>query len=85
MVEALDDRRHYKDNPMFQTVRHPSGRDYIAPGAMGTVSPDIRGPVQPAPVLGQHTDEVLATVLGMSSGEIGRLHDAKLVAGIDGR
>ena len=34
-----------------------------------------------APVLGQHTDEILAGLLGMSDGEIGRLHDARIVAG----
>jgi 2-methylfumaryl-CoA isomerase len=52
---------------------------------MGTVLPDARRPVTPAPRLGQHTDEVLAEVLGLSSGEIGRLHDAGIVAGADGR
>jgi 2-methylfumaryl-CoA isomerase len=85
MVEALQDRRLYKDNPLFQTVSHPSGRTYIAPGAMGTVLPDARGPVRAAPKLGQHTDEVLGQVLGLGSGEIGRLHDAGIVAGADGR
>jgi 2-methylfumaryl-CoA isomerase len=84
MVEALTDRRLYKDNPLFQSVTHPSGREYIAPGAMGTVLPDARGAVRPAPRLGQHTDEVLSGVLGLSSGEIGRLHDAGIVAGTDG-
>jgi 2-methylfumaryl-CoA isomerase len=85
MVEALQDRRLYKDNPLFQSVRHPSGRDYIAPGAMGTVLPDDRRPVRPAPKLGQHTDEVLAEVLGLDAGEIGRLHDAGVVAGANGK
>ncbi len=85
MVDALGDRRLYKDNPLFQTVRHPSGLDYIAPGAMGTVLPDVRRAVKPAPRLGQHTDEVLAEVLGMSGSEIGRLHDAGLVAGAERR
>jgi 2-methylfumaryl-CoA isomerase len=85
MVEAVRDPRLYKDNPMFQTVRHPSGLSYIAPGAMGTVRPDARGPVRPAPRLGQHTDEVLSAVLGLSGTEIGRLHDAGVVAGAAGR
>ena len=85
MVEAVEDRRLYKDNPLFQAVRHPSGRDYIAPGAMGTVRPDARQPVRPAPRLGAHTDEVLADVLGLSGAEIGRLREAGVVAGADGR
>lgn len=78
---ALDDTRLYKNNPLFEAVRHPSGLTYPAPGAMGTIPQDARGPVLPAPRLGEHTDEVLAEVLGMSSGEIGKLHDAGVVAG----
>lgn len=82
---ALEDPRLYKDNPAFQTVRHPSGLSYPAPGAMATIPQDTRGDVQPAPRLGQHTDEVLAEVLSLSANEIGRLHDAGVVAGADGR
>ncbi|WP_397399607.1 CoA transferase [Phenylobacterium sp.] len=78
---ALEDTRLYKNNPVFEAVKHPSGLTYPAPGAMGTIPQDERGPVLPAPKLGQHTDEVLAEVLGMSSGEIGKLHDAGVVAG----
>lgn len=82
---ALEDPRLFKDNPVFQEVRHPSGLSYPAPGAMATIPQDARGPVRPAPRLGQHTDEVLAEVLRLSSGEIARLHDAKIVAGPEGR
>jgi 2-methylfumaryl-CoA isomerase len=82
---ALDDPRLYKDNPVFEEVRHPSGLSYPAPGAMATIPQDARGEVRPAPRLGQHTDEVLADVLGLSATEIGRLHDAGVVAGADGR
>jgi 2-methylfumaryl-CoA isomerase len=78
---ALNDTRLFKDNPLFETVKHPSGLSYPAPGAMGTIPQDVRRPVAPAPRLGQHTDEVLAEVLGLSGGEIARLHDAKVVAG----
>jgi 2-methylfumaryl-CoA isomerase len=85
MAAALKDPRLYKDNPLFESVRHPSGLDYIAPGAMGTVLPDPRGPVRPAPRLGQHTDEVLSDVLGMSGAEIARLHDTGVVAGAEGQ
>lgn len=78
---ALSDPRLFKDNPVFQDIAHPSGLTYPAPGAMGTIPQDARGPARPAPKLGEHTDEVLAEVLGLSGGEIARLHDAKVVAG----
>lgn len=77
---ALEDTRLFKDNPLFETVKHPSGLSYPAPGAMGTIPQDVRRPVAAAPRLGQHTDEVLAEVLGLSGGEIARLHDQGVVA-----
>ena len=40
-----------------------------------------REPPRRAPVLGEHTDEILAGVLGLGGAEIGRLHDAGIVAG----
>ncbi|MDO8801112.1 CoA transferase [Phenylobacterium sp.] len=82
---ALEDPRLFKANPVFQDVAHPSGLSYPAPGAMATIPQDPRGDVRPAPKLGQHTDEVLAEVLKMSDGEIARLHDAKIVAGPEGK
>jgi len=78
---ALDDPRLYKGNPVFADIRHPSGLSYPAPGAMATIPQDARGDARPAPRLGQHTDEVLADVLGMSGGEIAKLHDDGVVAG----
>lgn len=77
---ALDDPRLYKGNPLFQTLAHPSGLTYPAPGAAATIPQDERGPVAPAPRLGQHTDEVLAQVLGLSDGQIAGLHDRGVVA-----
>jgi 2-methylfumaryl-CoA isomerase len=34
----------------------------------------------PAPILGEHTDQILAEDLGLSGGEIGLLHDDQIVA-----
>jgi 2-methylfumaryl-CoA isomerase len=81
MEAALGDRRLYKDNPVYQTIAHPSGLTYPANGAMATIPQAQRGPAAPAPRLGQHTDEVLAQVLRLPAGEIARLHDAGVVAG----
>jgi 2-methylfumaryl-CoA isomerase len=83
--EALQrDPRVSEANPMFQRTAHVSGETYIAAGFPGIVSDASRVPVRPAPRLGAHTDEILAAELGLSDGEIGRLHDQGLVAGVSG-
>jgi 2-methylfumaryl-CoA isomerase len=74
------DARLFAANPIFSRAAHPSGFDYPASGPAATLPGDVRGPLAPAPRLGQHTDEVLAGVLRLSSGAIGRLHDAGIVA-----
>jgi 2-methylfumaryl-CoA isomerase len=76
-----NDARLFAQNPLFQTITQPSGLSYPAAGAAGTFAGETRGAVATTPKLGQHTDEVLSSVLGLGSGEIGRLHDAGLVAG----
>lgn len=70
-------------NPMLAEVAH-GGRSYLTPGAMATIPQAVRQAPGSAPALGQDSEQVLAEVLGMSSGEIGRLYDAGLVAGAAG-
>ncbi len=77
---ATSDARLFTANPVFETIAHPSGLRYPAAGPAATLTGEPRGPVVAAPRLGQHTDEVLATVLGLDSGAIGRLHDMGVVA-----
>jgi 2-methylfumaryl-CoA isomerase len=74
------DARLFTANPVFQTVTHPSGLTYSAAGPAATLAGEPRAPLAIAPRLGQHTDEVLASVLGLDSGTIARLHDKRLVA-----
>jgi 2-methylfumaryl-CoA isomerase len=81
LAEAARDDALYMANPIFGRAAHPSGLDYPGAGPAATLAGAPRGPVTPAPRLGADTDEVLAEVLGLSSGEIARLHDAGLVAG----
>jgi 2-methylfumaryl-CoA isomerase len=83
LTEAAADLSLFADNPAFGRAAHPSGLDYPTPGPAATLIGPERGPPAPAPKLGAHTDEVLADLLGLSSGEIGRLHDAGLVRGAE--
>jgi 2-methylfumaryl-CoA isomerase len=79
--ELLRDRDAVGDNPMFTVLDQPGiGRYPVAasPVQFGAVP---RQPPVPAPVLGQHTDEILSGILGLPDHEIGRLHDEKIVGG----
>ena len=66
--------------PLFNTLQHPSGHSYPAPGAAASFEGSTRVGLVRAPHLGEHTDQVLAEVLSLSPTEIGALHDAGIVA-----
>ena len=68
-------------NPMFEEVEQPGIGTYLMPGSPLAFSECERVPVRPAPTLGEHTDEILSTILGLSDAAIGRLHDEGVVAG----
>ncbi len=69
-------------NPMFAAVDQPGIGTYLMPGSPLDFSAVDRVRPAPAPQLGQHTDEVLAGILGLSAAEIGQLHDDGVVAGV---
>jgi 2-methylfumaryl-CoA isomerase len=75
------DRDCSVDNPMFELVEQPGIGTYLMPGSPLEFSALPRPPVRRAPLLGEHTDEILLTLLGLSEGEVGRLHDDGVVAG----
>jgi 2-methylfumaryl-CoA isomerase len=68
-------------NPMFGMTEQPGIGTYLMPGSPLDFSEVERLPVRRAPMLGENTDEILMDVLGLSSGEVGRLHDDGVVAG----
>ena len=68
-------------HPMFSMLEQPGIGTYLTPGCPLDFSAVPRVPAAPAPALGQHTDEILLEVLGLSSAQVGALHDAGVVAG----
>ena len=68
-------------NPLFAEVEQPGIGRYPMPGLPLDFAEAPRGPTRPAPRLGEHTDQILSQVLGLSGAEIGRLHDAGIAAG----
>jgi 2-methylfumaryl-CoA isomerase len=78
------DPRASEANPMFSTLDQPGIGSYLVPASPLEFTASGRLPARPAPRLGEHTEAILADVLGLSPREIGELHDAGTVAGPDG-
>jgi len=76
------DSRCSTANPLFAEIDQPGIGRYLAPGLPLDFGAAPREPTLPAPLLGQHTELVLSEVLGLSSAEIGRLHDAGIIGGL---
>jgi len=79
MVE--NDPRCSTENPMFAEIEQPGIGSYLVPGSPLHFSALERMTPKRAPLLGENTDEVLVELLGMSDGQIGKLHDDGIVAG----
>ena len=76
-----EDPRCSTENPMFGEVEQPGIGTYLMAGSPLDFSEQGRLPATRAPMLGEHTDEILAELLSLSETEIGRLHDEGVVAG----
>ncbi|MXW69200.1 MAG: 2-methylfumaryl-CoA isomerase [Acidimicrobiia bacterium] len=68
-------------NPLFTRVEQPGIGNLLTPSQALQFGGLETDPPAPAPLLGQHTDEILTEELGLSAGEIAKLHDRGLVAG----
>ncbi|PWK62314.1 CoA transferase [Roseicyclus mahoneyensis] len=75
-----DDPDLSPDNPIFSEVTQPGIGTYLSPGTPFGFSGMARDPATPAPLLGQHTEAVLADVARLPEGDIARLFDAGIVA-----
>ena len=67
------------DNPMFSVLDQPGLGRFPVPGSPLSFSQSAREAPRAAPVLGQHTEEVLGDVVGLTNGEIARLFDKGIV------
>ena len=65
MREAADDEDLVKNNPIFTEIKNPSDFTYPTPGSALTITDHKRGTATVAPHLGQHSESVLQSVLGM--------------------
>ena len=76
-----EDPRVSTSNPMFSELEQPGIGRYLVPGSPISFGAFDREPPRRAPLLGEHTDEILSNDLGLSDSEIGRLRESGVVAG----
>lgn len=68
-------------NPMFADLDRPRLGRFPVPGSPFAFGAAPREAPVRAPDLGEHTEEILAEVAGLTSGEIARAFDQNLVTG----
>lgn len=68
------------DNPMFSELTQAGLGRFPVPGHAAAFSGLERSPPRAAPLLGEHTEEVLSEVTGLDDTEIAKLFDAGVVA-----
>lgn len=68
-------------NPLFAPVEQPGIGATLTPASTLDFGAVPRLAPMRAPRLGEHTDEILLHLLGLPEAEVGRLHDAGVVAG----
>jgi 2-methylfumaryl-CoA isomerase len=76
-----EDWRCSEENAMFQEIDQPGIGTILTPGTPVAFTASPRQEPLPAPVLGEHTDQILAEELRLSPREISVLHDDGIVAG----
>ncbi len=74
-----DDPECSTANPMFSAIDQPGVGPVLAPGTPLDFQGMGRLPANPAPRLGEHTEQVLSELLGMDAAQFGRLHDRRVV------
>jgi 2-methylfumaryl-CoA isomerase len=79
--ELAADKANVLDNPMFTILDQPGIGRYPVSATPFQFGAFERRPPNVAPILGQHTDEILSGILGLSDREIGKLHDEKVIGG----
>ncbi len=80
---ATDPRVNAATSPVFERIDTPGIGNHIAAGAAVRAPALAREATPAAAPLGTHTDEVLHEVLRLDGAAIGKLHDARVVAGPD--
>jgi 2-methylfumaryl-CoA isomerase len=75
------DKRVSEANPMFSTINQPGIGSYLSPKSPLNFQSILQSEPLVAPLLGEHTEEILGDILHLNENEIGKLNDKKIVQG----
>ena len=76
------DKRVSETNPMFSTINQPGIGSYLSPKSPLNFQSTLQSEPLVAPLLGEHTEEILGDTLNLSENEIGKLYDNKIIKGL---
>jgi crotonobetainyl-CoA:carnitine CoA-transferase CaiB-like acyl-CoA transferase len=83
-TEDLVTDPHYRGRGVWESVEHPEAGTFEYPGRQLILSETPKQPLGPAPLLGQHNEEVLVAeygaALGLSTHDLPRLREAGVIA-----
>ncbi|MCP3028353.1 CaiB/BaiF CoA-transferase family protein [Halobacillus sp. A5] len=78
-IDEVADDPHLKYRKMIREIEHPQAGNIKVPGSPIRLSDSTLEEVIAAPLLGQHTDEVLQDMLGLSHDQLESLHQKKVI------
>ena len=78
LSQALSDEQVMHRN-MVVDLPHPNGKSTKGPGNPIKLSRGTDTVFSPAPTLGQHTDEIMIELLGMSADDVLALKDQEVI------
>ena len=79
-VEEAAEHEHLRARDYMVELDHPALGRVKGLGAPFKLPASPGGPVRAAPLLGQHTDEILKSRLGVDAGEIAKLRASRVIA-----
>ena len=78
--EELHEDEHLSARGFFNPITHPAAGTHLYPGPLAKLHHTAAGPpFRPAPTLGQHNEDVLCGVLGLTDAEYRRLINERVI------